>query len=80
MDESKPKKVNRFFRHAVKRDIEGLEEQLLLTDRQFKIYSLFYLKHKDINYISDCVFISPRAVEKELRLIREKIVNHMHFN
>ncbi len=79
-EESKPRKVNRFFRHAVKRDIEGLEEQLLLTDRQYKIYRLFYLEHKDLNFISDCVYISPSAVEKELRLIREKIVNHMRFD
>ena len=73
------RRVNRFFRNAVKRDIEGLHEQLLLTDRQYMIYSLFYIERKDINYISDCVYISPRAVEKELRLIRKKIVNHLHL-
>ena len=71
------KRVNSFFRTAVRRDIEGLPEQLLLTDRQYRIYELFYLKRKDINFISDCVYISPRAVEKELRTIRRKIVNHM---
>lgn len=73
------KRVNSFFRHAVKRDIEGLEDQLLLTDRQYKIYSLFYIEKKDINFISDTVFVSPRAVEKELRIIRKKIVNHMNL-
>ena len=73
------RRVNGFFRNAVKRDIEGLHEQLLLTDRQYMIYSLFYIERKDINYISDCVYISPRAVEKELRLIRKKIVNHLHL-
>ena len=74
------KQVNRFFRNAVRRDIEGLHEQLLLTERQYRIYSLFYLERKDINYISDCVYISPRAVEKELRLIRRKIVKHLDLN
>ena len=73
------KRVNSFFRHAVKRDIEGLEDQLLLTDRQYKIYSLFYVEKKDIGFISDTVFVSPRAVEKELRIIRKKIVNHMNL-
>lgn len=73
------RRVNGFFRNAVKRDIEGLHEQLLLTDRQYRIYSLFYIERKDINYISDCVYISPRAVEKELRVIRKKIVKHMNL-
>jgi predicted DNA-binding protein YlxM (UPF0122 family) len=77
MTDSIPKKVNRFFDRAVKRDIEGLEDQLLLTDRQYKIFTLFYLERKDINYISDQVFLSPSSVEKDLRKIRKKIVNHL---
>ena len=73
------RRVNSFFRDAVKSDVDGLGEELLLTDRQFRIYSMFYLERKDIGFISDTVYISPRAVEKELRTIRRKIINHMNL-
>ena len=71
------KRINRFFRHAVKRDVDGLPEQLLLTERQYRIYSMFYIERKSIDIIAYSVNLSARAVEKELRLIRRKIINHM---
>ena len=74
------KAVNGFFRTAVRKDVEGLEDELLLTRRQRIIYRMFYIDRHDINLIADTVFISPRAVQKELRLIRRKIVNHMNLD
>ena len=69
------KAVNTFFRTAIKRDIDGLVDDLLLSARQEKIYELFYVKKLDINYISDTVGCCPRIVQKELRTIRKKIVH-----
>ena len=74
------KAVNCFFRTAVRRDVEGLEDELLLSKRQRVIYHMFYMERLDINLIADTVFLSPRAVQKELRLIRRKIVNHMNLD
>ena len=69
------KAVNAFFKDAVKKDIEGLVDDLLLSPRQEKIYELFYLRKNDINFIADTVGSCPRVVQKELRTIRRKIVS-----
>lgn len=69
------KAVNAFFRTAIRRDIDGLVDDLLLSRRQERIYELFYIKRMDINYIADTIGCCPRIVQKELRTIRKKIVS-----
>ena len=49
------KTVNAFFRTAVRRDVDGLVDDLLLTKRQRQIYDMFYIQRDDINYIADYV-------------------------
>ena len=71
------KTVNAIFRDAIRKDVEGLPYALLLTDRQEKIFVMFYLERKDINFIADTVGCCPRVVQKELRIIRSKIVKHL---
>lgn len=68
------KAVNSFFRDAVLKDVDGLSKDLLLSERQEKIYEMFYLRKHDINFIADTVGCCPRVVQKELRTIRRKIV------
>ena len=69
------KAVNAFFRTAIRRDIDGLVDDLLLSKRQERIYELFYIQKMDINYIADTIGCCPRIVQKELRTIRKKIVS-----
>ena len=69
--------VNAFFRDAVRKDVDGLAYALLLSKRQEMIYEMFYIKKQDINYIADTVGCCPRVVQKELKTIRKKIVNHL---
>ena len=69
--------VNAFFRTAVRRDVDGLVDDLLLTKRQRMIYDMFYIQRDDINYIADYVGCCERVVKKELRIIREKIVTQL---
>lgn len=69
------KAVNEFFREAIRRDVDCLVYDLLLTERQERIYNMFYIKRNDINFIADTVGCCPRVVQKELRTIRKKIVN-----
>lgn len=68
------KTVNAFFKTAIKRDVDGLVDNLLLSPRQERIYEMFYLKKLDINYIADTIGCCPRIVQKELRTIRKKLV------
>lgn len=67
--------MNAFFRTAIRRDIDGLVDDLLLSRRQERIYELFYIERMDINYIADTIGCCPRIVQKELRTIRKKIVS-----
>ena len=71
------KAVNEFFRDAVRKDVDGLAYDLLLTKRQERIYEMFYIQKHDINFIADTVGCCPRVVQKELKTIRKKIVNHL---
>lgn len=71
------KAVNAFFRDAIRKDVDGLAYDLLLTARQEKIYEMFYIQRQDINFIADSIGCCSRVVQKELRTIRKKIVNHL---
>ena len=59
----------------MRKDVEGLSYELLLSDRQLQVYEMFYLKKQDINFIADTIGCCPRVVQKELKTIRKKIVN-----
>ena len=73
------KAVNAFFRNAVRKDVDGLAYDLLLTERQERVYEMFYIRRQDINFIADTIGCCPRVVQKELRTIRKKIVNHLEL-
>ena len=72
--------VNEVFRNAVRKDIDGLAYDLLLTPRQNTIYEMFYIQKHDINFIADTVGCCSRVVQRELRTIRKKIVSHLDLN
>jgi len=67
--------VNAYFRDAIRVDIDGLAYELMLTQRQNRIYEMFYIEKQDINFIADSIGCCPRIVQKELRIIRKKIVS-----
>ena len=67
------KKINHYFKTAVKSDIDNLLSKIILSERQEKIFEMFFIKKNDIGYIADSLFISPSVVNVELRLIRRKI-------
>ena len=65
--------INEWFRTATRADVNELLEKIVLTDRQTRIFEMFYLKRQNIGFISDTLFISSRVVSEELDKIREKI-------
>lgn len=67
------KEINLFFRNATKEDVTKLLSQIILSERQEKIFEMFYLKKKDVNYIADAVGISESIVRLEMNKIRLKI-------
>ena len=69
----KIKLINAFFRTASKADIDGLYSKISLTERQEKIFRMFYIKKQDIGFIADMLNVCPRVIDYELSLIRSKI-------
>lgn len=65
--------INGWFRSAKKSDIDSVLSEIILSERQEKIFGMFYLKKQDINFIADTLFVSPTVVNVELRAIRDKI-------
>lgn len=67
------KLINSFFRTATKAEVEGVYSQIVLTERQEKIFQMFYIKKHDIGYIADMLNVCPRVIGNELSLIRKKL-------
>lgn len=71
---SKIRAVNSFFKTAIKPEVDKLKEDIILSDRQDEIFTMFYIKHKDIGYIADALCVSRAVIERELKRIRDKIL------
>ena len=67
-------KVNAYFKAAVKRDVDFIKDNIILTDRQSQIFERYYLKKQNIDFIADSLYSSRSAVCNELKIIRDRIV------
>ena len=67
------RKINDWFKTASRYEVNELLEKIILSDRQTRIFEMFYIKRQNIGFISDTLYISPRVVSEELDRIREKI-------
>ena len=47
---------------------------MALSERQSKIFDMFYIKRKDIGFIADSLFVSRSVVDVELKGIRRKLM------
>lgn len=68
------KTVNIFLRTASKSEVNELLSKIVLSERQLKIFDMFYIKKKDIGFIADTLYVSISVINCELRLIREKVL------
>ena len=67
-------KINEFFRNAIKKDVDELKIQLLLSDRQLEIFDRFYIRKQDINFIVDTLNVCSQVINNELKAIRKKLI------
>ena len=67
------KRINAYFKTATRADVNELLSKIILTERQTRIFEMFYLKRQNIGFIADSLFISERVVCQELGIIRDKI-------
>lgn len=47
------KRINTFFRTALKDDVDSLRERIILSQRQERIFDMFYVRKNDIGFIAD---------------------------
>lgn len=67
------KTINNFFRKAIKKDIDEINSQLILSDRQKQIFEMFYIQKQNIDFIADSLCVCKMVVNNELKIIREKL-------
>lgn len=67
------KAINRFFKEATRPEIVEIDNKTNFTDHLYKVYKMYYIEHKDINYIKDVTNCSRGKIEADLRLIRKQL-------
>ncbi len=67
------RRINKWFKDATRADVNDLLGKIILSDRQTRIFEMFYLKRQNIGFIADTLNVCPLVVSNELKLIRDKI-------
>lgn len=67
------KRINAWFKTATRADVNDLLSKIILSDRQTRIFEMFYLKRQNIGFIADTLGFSERVICEELNVIRDKI-------
>ena len=67
------KEINNYFKTATRADVNDLLSKIILSERQTRIFEMFYLKDMNIGFIADTLGFSERVISEELNGIREKI-------
>lgn len=68
------RRVNDFFRSAIKADVEEVKDKILLSDRQEEIFNRYYIRRQDVNLIADTLGVCSYVVNAELKAIRKKLI------
>jgi predicted DNA-binding protein YlxM (UPF0122 family) len=71
------KLINQFFKTATRADVNDLLSKIILSERQTRIFEMFYLRDMNIGFIADSVNCSPSVISEELKIIRDKIERAM---
>ena len=66
--------INDWFRNANRYDVNELLEKIILSDRQTRIFEMFYIKRQNIGFIADTLYISRTVINQELKTIRDKVL------
>ena len=74
------RRINEWFRTATRADVNELLEKVVLSDRQTRVFEMFYLKRQNIGFIADTLGFSERVICEELNVIRDKIERATPFD
>ena len=65
--------INAYFKIATRADVNELLSKIIMSERQTRIFEMFYLKRQNIGFIADTLGFSERVISEELDIIRRKI-------
>lgn len=65
--------VNDFMRSATRAQVDEVLSDVILSDRQRKIFDLHFIRRMDIGFTADELGYSSSVICVELRIIRRKI-------
>lgn len=71
---SDTKEMNAFLRNATRQEVDSAVSEIILTERQEKVFNLYFIKKKDVNFIADTLCVSPRVINREIHETRRKIL------
>lgn len=74
------KNINNFFKKAVKKDIDKINNEIVLSERQQKIFEMFYIKKQNIDFIADSLCVCKMVINNELKIIRGKIAKILEID
>lgn len=69
------KKANRFLKNSSKKEVCKILDEIILSERQEKIFQMFYIKKNCAGFIADSLYVSDDTVYKELAVIRSKMLS-----
>lgn len=67
------KKINQFFRLATRKQIQEIKGNVYISEHLEQVFTMYYIERKSISYIADTTGYGVRKINKDLKLIREKI-------
>ena len=73
------RKINEFFRKAVKKDVDKIKSEIILSERQQQIFEMFYIKKQSIDFIADTLCVCRMVVNNELKIIRNQAIVDRNF-
>lgn len=72
--------INAYFKIATRADVNELLSKIILSERQTRIFEMFYMKRHNIGFIADTLGFSERVISEELETIREKIKKGLNLS
>ena len=67
------KRINQFFRSATRQEVKEIKDNIYISEHLEKVFNMFYLQKKDIDFIAYTTGYSRGKIEADLRLLRTKI-------
>lgn len=67
------KRVNEFFKSATRNEVKEIKDNIYISEHLEKVFDMFYIQKKDIEYIAFTTGYSRGKIEADLRLLRKKL-------